>query len=205
MDFMTDTPRKILVAKMRESTARDAEYARMNFRHRQVDHPLPVESKTERWRWEAEERAAREAEHHERQEAERAAELTEARRHELAVARSWGRAAAQANSVVDEDLLQAISSALTSLVARVEALEEKVESLGGAAADTGRRVDAISAKTKTGDEKKGRQLSTVERKLQDQHDFARDLKTDLRLLKAKVNALEKKPQQQETHIIHHGP
>jgi hypothetical protein len=198
---MREVPAMVNVWQERRDARNAAWYAKTGLRRRLEQQPIQVEDRNARQRREAEERSEREAEAAHEAEADRAAELTEARRHELAVARSWGKAAAEANAVIDADTLVAISNALNSLVARVEALEEKVESLSGAAADTGRRVDAISAKTKTGDEKKGRQLSIMERKLQDQHDFSRELKTDLRLLKAKLNALSNKPQELPVQVI----
>jgi hypothetical protein len=196
----------MLTAREEKQRAKDAAwYARAEFRRAAEARPVKVEGRTERRQQQMEDAECSRAESRQRQEADRAAELTEQRRHELAVARSWGHAAAQANSVVDEGTLNAIASALNSLVARTEALEEKVRSLGDTTSAAARKVDALSAKTKSGDERKSRQLSIVERKLQDQHDFSRDLKAVLQLLKAKIHALESRPPHQETHIIHHGP
>jgi hypothetical protein len=143
----------------------------------------------------------REAEAAREAEADRAAELTEQRRHELAVARSWGKAAAEANAVVDADVLTAISTALTGLLNRVEVLEQKVEALNGTTSAAARRVDALSAKTRTGDEKKGRQVAVLERKLEDQRDVTRDLQVEIKTLKARITALSNKPQELPVQVI----
>jgi hypothetical protein len=195
---------KMLTAQEEKQRTKDAAwYARTTLRRRLEQQPVQVEDRNERWRREAEERAMREAEQRDREDDDRAAELTEQRRHEVNVARSWGKAAAEANAVIDADTLLAISNTLNALVRRQEIVEQKVDALQGEVNGASRQLNALSGKAKSGSERSGRQLSVVERKLQDQHDFARDLKTDLRLLKAKVNALENKPQQQETttHVI----
>jgi hypothetical protein len=148
----------------------------------------------------------RRAEARQREEADRAAEVAEQRRHEVNVARSWGRAAAQANSVIDADTLTAISDALTSLVRRLEIVERKVDALQDGANGMGRRLDALSAKAKSGGERSGRQVAVLERKLEDQRDLTADLRSEVRVLRAKLGAVEKKPQQdvRELHVVHHG-
>ena len=191
------------VREQRQRAKNAAWYAKTGLRRRLEDPTIQVEGRNERWQREAEERAAREAEHHEHQEADRAAKLTEARKHEISVARSWGKAAAEANAVVDESLLEAINSVLTKLLDRVENLEANVRDLGTTAAAVSKRIDALSGRAKSGSERTGRQLAILERKLQDQHDFARDLKTDLRLLKAKLANRPEPQDQRELHVIHH--
>jgi chromosome segregation ATPase len=180
-------------------------YARTNLRRRLEQEPVQVEDKNERWRREAEEQAAREAEHHERQEADRAAELTEQRRHEVNVARSWGRAAAQANAVIDLDTLTAISDTLNSLVRRLEIVEQKAEALRGEVNGAARQLNALSAKTRTGSERSGRQVAVLERKLEDQKDLTTDLRSEVRVLRAKLSAMSKQPAEaRELHVVHHG-
>jgi chromosome segregation ATPase len=202
---MREATEMIDVWQERRSARNAAWYAKTGLRRRLEQQPIQVEDRNARQRREAEERAMREAEAAHEAEADRAAELTEARRHELSVARSWGRAAAEANSVVDADVLTAISNALTGLLNRVEALEQKVEALNGTTSAAAGRIDALSGKMKSGSDRSGRQIAVCERKLEDQKDFTADLRTEVRVLRAQVNALSKQSQEpRETHVIHHG-
>jgi hypothetical protein len=186
----------------RQQAKNEAWYARTNLRRRLEENPtVQVESKSERWLQKARQAAAAKSAGEYRDMRVKERQLQEQREHEIELAKATGRAAAQANAVVDADTLTAISDALNSLVRRLEIVEERVESLSGAAADTGRRVDAVSAKLKSADEKKGRQVATIERQAADQKDLVHDLKTEVRVLRAKVHAVENKPQQQETQVI----
>jgi hypothetical protein len=205
MVVMREVPAMVNVWQERRDARNAAWYARTGLRRRMEQEPIQVEDRNERWRREAEERTAREAEHHEHQEADRAAEITEARRHELAVARSWGRAAAEANAVIDADTLLAISNTLNALLRRLEIVEQKVDALQDGANGMGRRLDSLSAKTKTGSERSGRQVAVLERKFEDQKDLTTDLRSEVRVLRAKVSAMGKQPSEpRELHVVHHG-
>ena len=189
------------IQQQREDAKQKAWYARVGLRRRLENQPVEVESKDDRWRREAEEKAAREAASRHREKADHDTELAEARKHELNVARSWGRAAAEANSVVDAEMLSAISDALSGILTRLERLEKKADALQSESKTAGKRLDILSAKEKSGSERSGRQIAVLERKLEDQKDLIYDLRTEIRILKAQVN----KPQQEQLlpiHVIH---
>jgi hypothetical protein len=163
--------------------------------------PLPpIESKDERWRREAKEQETRAAVSRYREKADQEAKLAEARKHELNVARSWGRAAAEANSVVDAEMLSAIGDALSGILSRLERLERKADAQQSGAANTSKRLDLMSAREKSVDERRGRQVATLEKKLEAQTDLIRDLRTEIRILKSQVN--KPQPEQLPIHVIH---
>jgi hypothetical protein len=185
----------------RDQAKQAAWVARTGLRRRLEAHPVEVESKTERWQQQAEETAeARAAEKSRRRHVEQR-QLQEERRHELNVAQSWGQATAQANVVCDADVLGAINSALSKILDRVENLEARVKELGSTAAAAGRRLDALSSKSTSRSDKVGRQVSVVERRAEEDRAAVADLRTDVKILRAKVHALESRPQQAETHVI----
>jgi chromosome segregation ATPase len=187
--------------KLREEARRKLFYARSDLRRRLENQTVPVESQDDRWIKEIRERERREAISHYQEKADAEAKIAEARRHELTVARSWGRAAAEANSIVDTEVLNAIGDTLSKILTRLEKLERTVDALQNSSTDVGKRLNVLSEKEKSFDERRGRQVATLERKLETQKDLVRDLATEIRLLKAQAN----KPQPEPSpihHVIH---
>jgi hypothetical protein len=163
--------------------------------------PLPpIESKDDRWRREAAEQKVRESAFRHCEKVDREADIAAARKHEIAVAKSWGRAAAEANSIVDAEVLNAISDALSGILTRLERLERKADAQQSGAVNTEKRLDILSAKEKSSNERSNRQIAVLERKLEAQNDLIRDLRTEVRILKSQMN----KPQQEQLpiHVIH---
>jgi hypothetical protein len=186
------------IQQQREEAKQRAWYARVGLRRRLENQTVPVESKDDRWRREAEEKEAREAASRAREKSAHDIEIAEARKHELNVARSWGRAAAEANAVVDVDVLNAISDALSGILTRLERLEKKATALQSESNDVEKRLKILSVKEKSSNDRGNRQIAILEKKLEAQTDLIRDLRTEVRILK-------NKPQQQEQlpiHIIH---
>jgi chromosome segregation ATPase len=197
---------KILTAREELQRARDAAwYARVEFRKRVEQQPGEVEDRSARWHQRAEETAAaREAEKDRRRHVVEQ-QRREERQHEVALAKATGKAAAEANTVIDTDTLLAISTALNALVQRLERVEQQVAALQGEVNGAARRLDSLSAKTRTGGERSSRQVAVLERKLEDQKDLTTDLRSEVRVLRAQVNAVEKKPAEaRELHVVHHG-
>jgi hypothetical protein len=190
----------ISIQQQREEARKRAWYARAGLRRRLENQTVEAESQDDRWRREAHERAVSEAASRRREEADHDAEIAEARRHEIAVARSWGRAAAEANSVVDAETLNAIGEALSGILSRLERLEKKVDAQQSSASATGKRLDILSTKEKSSNERSGRKIAILERKLEDQKDLIRDLTTEIRILKSQVN--KPQPEPSPIHIIH---
>jgi hypothetical protein len=183
----------------RQQAKNEAWYARAGLRRRLEEHPtVQVEDRSARWHQRAEETAeARDAEKNRRRHVvER--QRREERQHEIALARATGKAAAEANAVIDADTLLAISNTLNALVRRLEAVEQKAEALRGEVSGASRQLNSLSAKTKSADERKGRQVAVLERKVDDHKDLVNDLRTEVRILKAQVRM---KPQQQEPREI----
>jgi len=108
------------IRQQREDARQAAWYARVGLRRRLEERTLPVESKSDRWRREAEEQAAREADEHAERKTREQRGIDQLRQHEIRLAK------ANNNNVVDADVLAAIGDALNALVARVEALEARV-------------------------------------------------------------------------------
>jgi hypothetical protein len=197
---------KMLSAREERQRAKDAAwYARVELRRREENSTIQVESRAERWQQQAEETAtARTAEKDQRQHVvER--RLREERRHEVALATAAGAAAAEVNAVVDTGTLEAIGTILTRLLDRVESIEARIGKLEGS--NDGRRftarLDALAAR----DEKSGRKMSAIEKRADQEHELVHDLQVEVKILKARIHAMEKKPQPQdlrEVHVIHHG-
>jgi len=189
------------IRQQREEARRKLFYARSGLRRRLENQTVPIESQDDRWRREAHEQKVLEAAYHHCEKVDHEAAIAEARRHEITVARSWGRAAAEANSVVDAETLNAIGDTLSKILTRIERLEKKADALQSESKTAGKRLDILSAKEKSGSERSGRQIAVLERKLEDQKDLIYDLRTEIRILKAQVN----KPQQEQLlpiHVIH---
>jgi len=163
--------------------------------------PLPpIESKDDRWRREAAEQKVREAAYRHCEKVDHEAAIAEARKHELNVARSWGRAAAEANNIVDAEVLNAISDALSGILTRLERLERKADAQQSGAATTVKRLDILSAKEKSSNQRSNRQIAILERKLDDDREQIRDLRTTVSILKAQVN--KPQPEPSPIHVIH---
>ena len=187
------------IQQQREDARQKSWYARVGLRRRLENQPVEVESQDDRWRREIEEQEARNAASRRREEAHHETAIAEARKHELNVARSWGRAAAEANNVVDAEVLNAIGDALSGILTRLERLERKTSAQQSGAVNTEKRLDILSAKEKSSNERSGRKIAVLERKLEDQKDLIRDLTTEIRILKAQVN---KQPEPMPIHVIH---
>ena len=189
------------IPKLREEARRKLFYARSGLRRRLENQTVPVESQDDRWIREIKERETREAVLRYREKSAQEDAIAEARRHEISVARSWGKAAAEAtNSVVDVETLNAIGDTLSKILNRIERLEKKADAQQSGAATTEKRLDVLSAREKSFDERRSRQVATLERKLENQNNLIYELRTEVRLLKAQMN----KPQpEQSIHVIHH--
>jgi hypothetical protein len=189
------------IPQLREEARRKLFYAKSGLRRRlEKNQTVEVESQDDRWRREAEEQEARDAASRRREEDKRATELAEARRHEITVARSWERAAAEANNVVDAETLNAIGDTLSKILTRIERLEKKVDALQSSSTDVEKRLNVLSARDKSGDERRGRQVAVLERKLDDQKDLIRDLTTEICILKSQTN--KPQPEPMPIHVIH---
>jgi hypothetical protein len=189
------------IQEQREDAKRKAWYARVGLRRRLEEHPVEVESKDDRWRKEAAEQKIVEAAYRHCEKVDREDAIAEARKHELNVARSWGRAAAKANNIVDDEVLSAIGDALSGILSRLERLERKADAQQSGAANTSKRLNVMSARERSVDERRGRQVAALERKLEAQKDLIRDLTTEIRLLKAQVNQPRPEPAPIH-HVIH---
>jgi hypothetical protein len=103
--------------------------------------------------------------------------------------------------------LDSVSTRLDALSFRVEGLEARVDSTAIAAS---KRADVLSAKAQSRDEKNSRQVTVLEKKLEQERDLVRDVKADLRMLQARVDAIANRPEPQppqelrELHVVHHG-
>jgi len=115
------------IRQQREEARRKLFYARSGLRRRLENQTVPIESQDDRWRREAHEQKVLEAAYHHCEKVDHEAAIAEARRHEITVARSWGRAAAEANSVVDAETLNAIGDTLSKILTRIERLEKKAD------------------------------------------------------------------------------
>jgi hypothetical protein len=200
---MDDLDRAIHARRERERSAREAEAAREDLRHTVMMRPLPVEDKTEKWRRQGEEVAAAKAAAVDRRRQSEHRQLREQRQHEVALARVTGSA--------DADVLAAIGQALNDVVDRIEKIEDRLGAVGARigkveGSNDGRRfaarLDALSAR----DEKSGRKMSAIEKRADQEHELVHDLAVEVKILKARIHALEKKPEPQdarELHVIHH--
>jgi hypothetical protein len=108
------------IPKLREEARRKLFYARSGLRRRLENQPVEVESQDDRWIREIKERETREAVSRHREKTDHDTKLAEERKHELNVARSWGRAAAETNNIIDSETLNAIGDALSKIINRIE-------------------------------------------------------------------------------------
>jgi hypothetical protein len=201
---MDDADRAFYARRERERSAQEAEVAREDLLRTMMTRPLPVEDKTEKWRRQGEEAAAAKAAAVDRRRQSERRQLREQRAHEVELARATGTA--------DADVLAAIGQALNDLVDRIEKIEDRfddVEARIGRVENSNdgkrfmARLDALSAR----DDKSAKKIATIEGKAGQQHDLVKDLQVEVKILKARIHALEKKPEQQElreVHIVHHG-
>jgi hypothetical protein len=202
INSMAPDARASYLDTQRRNAAIDARYthATSEFKTTQLHGWMAVETRLEREQRQGEEREARIVEHHRNEKLQREREIREERRHELAVARTYAEAASNGNgnNSVDVDwaeVFNSISSALTELVNRVQALEARVTKVESNNAATARSREIATIRADT----------TASQMHSDVKGDIAGLKSDVNFLRFRLDALNSKKQTAplEQHIVVH--